>query len=311
MGSGKWDSKDWATYASVNNYAGKSTHEIYSKKTMDNGLDPKGVKIRESRDSVDNPNSNAIIVALDVTGSMQSVLDAMARKGLNTLITEVYNRKPVSDPHVMCMGIGDVEAGDSAPLQVTQFEADIRLAQQLEKLYLEGGGGGNSYESYALAWYFAAKHTAIDCFDKRGKKGYIFTIGDEEPTPYLRKEDIKRVFGDDEEIQSTLKLHDLLTMASRQWEIFHVIVEEGSHARSHKDKVFGAWGDLLGQRAIHLSDHKKVAEVIVSTLQICEGEAADTVTKSWDGSTALTVGHAVKGLTANKTPSYSSGVVTL
>jgi hypothetical protein len=311
MGSGKWDPKDWVTYASVNNYAGKSTAEIYSNSTLVNELDPKGVKIRESRDSVDNPTSSAIIVALDVTGSMQSVLDSMARKGLNTLVTEVYNRKPVSDPHIMCMGIGDVEAGDKAPLQITQFEADIRIAQQLEKLYLEGGGGGNQYESYALAWYFAAKHTAIDCFEKRGKKGYLFTIGDEGPTPYLRAEDIKRVFGDDEECDSTIKLHDLLTLVSRQWEVFHVIVEEGSHARSHKE-VFDQWGDLLGQRCIRLSDHKKIAEVIVSTLQICEGEAADTVTESWDGTTSLAVNHAVKGLAAlNKRNHTSSGVMTL
>lgn len=312
MGSGRWSPTDWTTYASVNNYAGKSTADIYASTTMTNDLDPKGVKIRESRDSIDNPNSNAIIIGLDVTGSMKSVLDVMARKGLNTLVTEIYNRKPVSDPHVMCMGIGDCEAGDRAPLQVTQFEADIRLAQQLEKLYLEGGGGGNNYESYALAWYFAAKHTSIDCFEKRGKKGYIFTIGDEEPTPYLRKEDIKRVFGDDEEIQDNIKMHDLLTLVSRQWEIFHVIVEEGSHARSHKDKVFGAWGDILGQRAIHLSDHKKVAEVIVSTLQICEGAALETVTESWDGTTSITVSNAVRNLTTGlNNHHHATGVVSL
>lgn len=299
MGSGRWSPSDWTAYASVNKFASKTTAEIYSKGEMDASLDPKGIKLRESRDSADNPASTPLIIGLDVTGSMGSVLDVMARKGLNTLATEVYNRKPISDPHILCMGIGDVQAGDKAPLQVTQFEADIRLAEQLQKIYLEGGGGGNNFESYALAWYFAAKHTASDSFEKRGKKGYIFTIGDEEPTPSLRKEDLKRVFGDDEDVQSDIKLHDLLTMASQQWEVFHVIVEEGSHARSHRDQVFGAWGDVLGQRVIHLADHKKVAEVIVSTLQICEGHSHEDVASSWDGTTSVTVSKATKGLTGN------------
>lgn len=62
------------------------------------------------------------------------------------------------------------------------FEADIRIARQLEKLWLEKGGGGNCCESYTLPWYFAALHTAIDWFEKRGQKGYLFTVGDELPT---------------------------------------------------------------------------------------------------------------------------------
>ncbi|HAO33838.1 MAG TPA: hypothetical protein DCQ84_12920, partial [Candidatus Competibacteraceae bacterium] len=57
----------------------------------------------------------------------------------------------------------------------------IRIARQLRRLWLEKGGGGNACESYTLPWYFAATHTAIDCFEKRGKKGYLFTVGDEEP----------------------------------------------------------------------------------------------------------------------------------
>ena len=175
MGSDRWEPKDWKSY-STDRLVGKTTESIYSSRSIDTDLDPINIKIRESCDSNLNPKSTALIVAEDVTGSMSRVLDATIR-GLGTLVTEIYDRKPISDPHMMFMGVGDVEAGDRAPLQVTQFEADIRIAEQLQKLYLEQGGGGNTYESYSLAWYFAATRTAIDCFTKRGKKGYLFTVG--------------------------------------------------------------------------------------------------------------------------------------
>ena len=75
----------------------------------------------------------------------------------------------VTDPQFLCAAIGDSKS-DKTPLQVTQFESDIRIIRQLTDLYLEGGGGGNYGESYHLLWYFAAYRTAADCFEKRGKK---------------------------------------------------------------------------------------------------------------------------------------------
>jgi hypothetical protein len=306
MGGGRWKSEDWATYTTTRSYATKSTKEIYSSSHMDPDLDPKGVKIRESRDSKDNPQSNAIIIGLDVTGSMSSVLDAMARAGLNSLVTNIYDRKPVSDPHIMCMGIGDVEC-DRAPLQITQYEADIRIAKQLEKLYLEQGGGGNSYESYILAWYFAAMHTSIDCFEKRGKRGYLFTIGDEEPTPQLTAESIRKFLG--EGPQTDLTAADLLAMASRQYEIYHVMVEEGSHFRSHGDRVVKKWANLLGQRAVRLSDHTKFAETVVSLIQVNEGADRDSVIKSWDGSTSVVIANALSDVPMEQ-HEESGGIVT-
>lgn len=306
MGSGRWDPTDWQKYSTSKSYSTKTVDQIYNTSGLDENLDPKSVKIRESRDSDDNPDSTAIIVGLDVTGSMSSVLDAMAKTGLNTLVSEIYDRRPVSDPHVMCMGIGDAEMGDRAPLQVTQFEADIRIAEQLEKIYLERGGGGNGYESYALAWYFAATHTSTDCFEKRQKKGYLFTVGDEDPTPYLLKGDIERVCGD--VVEADLKLHDILTMASRQWEIFHLVVEEGFNPQHRGDSIRQKWVDVLGERAIRLTDHTKMAEVIVSTIQVHEGADHNQVVDSWDGTTSLVVQEAVKSL---KKGEKQSGVVTL
>lgn len=295
MGSGRWDAKAWDTYSTSHISSKKATSGaggIYSSREMHKDLDPSGV-IRESRDSADNPNSSPIMVFLDVTGSMHSVLDVMARTGLPTLATEIYNRKPVSDPHILMGGVGD-SLHDRAPLQVTQFEADIRIAEQLTKIWLEGGGGGNNFEGYALAWYFAAFKTSIDSFEKRGKKGYLFTVGDERPTPKLSKEEIKQVFGDN--AQSDMTAEQLLDAVTRQYEVFHIVVKEGSGWRYDGSAVESQWKALLGQRVLFLDDHTKMGEVIVSTLQVFNGEDKAKVAASWDGSTSVVVAKALDSL---------------
>lgn len=307
MGGGRWSASDWATYSSAHVTSKRTVAEIYTSRSISNELNPKGVSMRESCDSVDNPNSTAIIVALDVTGSMNRVLEAMARTGLKTLAEEIYNRKPVSDPHIMFMGVGDVEC-DSAPLQITQFEADIRIAEQLTKLYLENGGGGNNYESYIFPWYFAAMHTRIDCFEKRRKKGYLFTVGDEEPTPYILSRHIQEFLGYDPQAER-YTAEELLTMVSRNYDVFHLMVEEGSYFRRQGDRAAASWANLLGQRALRLADHTKMGEVIVSAIQVNEGMATKDAVDSWDGSTAVTVARAVENLGNELVTAGSSGLV--
>jgi hypothetical protein len=297
MGSGRFNPKDWEAYATTNSYETKTTDEIFTSRRIDAALDVKGVRVRESRDSSDNPQSTAIIIAQDVTGSMGMISDHMARKGVPTLVSEIYQRRPVTDPHIMCMAIGDMEC-DRAPVQATQFEADLRIAQQLEKFYLEGGGGGNPYESYIAAWYMGARHTSTDCVEKRGKKGYLFTIGDELPTPMLRARDLNNFFGDN--AHTDISARELLTEVSRVYEVFHIIVEEGSYARGRTDQVFQDWNRILPQRAIRLADHTKLAEVIVSAIQVNEGHDHDDVASSWEGNTAVVVRNAVSSLSAGR-----------
>ena len=297
MGGMRWDAEDWkrASAATV----GKRTEEIFTSSGMHPALNPYRV-VRESRDSLANPASNAIVIGLDVTGSMGIIADTMAREGVGTLIEELLKRKPVSDPHILACGIGDSYC-DDAPLQVTQFEADIRIAEQLKMIWLEKGGGGNRHEGYHLPWYFAAQHTQIDCFEKRNKKGYLFTVGDEEPPEELLAAHAASIFGDS--LQRDLSVHELLTLVSRMYHVFHVVVEEGSYARAHLPQVLTKWRALLGQRVLRLKDYRRLAEVVVSAIEVNEGRDRDTVAKSWSGDTSVVVAHALGGLPASRVKS--------
>ncbi len=72
MGCGSWTPHDWDSY-SKSSIAGKSAAGIYTSKMMKAEFDPKDIPVRESRDSADHPSSNAIIIGLDVTGSIQVI----------------------------------------------------------------------------------------------------------------------------------------------------------------------------------------------------------------------------------------------
>jgi len=305
MGSARWDPAAWAHYAGKTK--GKSRKAIFTATTLDPYLDPKTIAVRESRDSVPNPNATPIIVAVDVTGSMGMLAEALVKRGLKPLFEEIIARKPVTDPHVMAMAVGDAHC-DSAPLQVSQFEADLTIAAQIEKIYLEGGGGGNRHESYHLPWYFAATRTAIDSMEKRNTKGYLFTVGDEECPPELKASHVRAVLGGG--LEADLDSRDVLAMASRCYEVFHVVVEEGWYARNNIRRVMKSWTEMLGQRVLRLSDHGMLSEVIVSAIEVNEGRDPDSVARSWSGPTASVVGRAVSSLVPAKR-SDNSGPVAL
>lgn len=197
-----------------------NNQEIFMAKQLDKMLDPKNV-MRECCDSEEHPNTIPVILALDVTGSMGYAAVEVAKK-LNVIMTNLYDK--VEDVEFMIMGIGDFEC-DRIPVQISQFESDIRIADQLERIYFEFGGGGNRYESYTAAWYMAARHTRLDCW-KRGKKGILITMGDETLNPYLPRAGIKVSFEEvtGDKLQASVETKDLFEEVTALYDVYHLNV---------------------------------------------------------------------------------------
>ena len=103
MGTARWNHDDWSDYAAATSR--KNTEAVFTSRSMAPDPNPFGVVARESRDSDLNPEATAVIVGLDVTGSMGMIADALAREGLGTMVEEILARQPVPDPHILCMGI--------------------------------------------------------------------------------------------------------------------------------------------------------------------------------------------------------------
>ena len=222
---------------------------------------------RESRDSVDSPQSTPIIIGFDVTSSMGFLAKELAVNSLNKTILSLYENHPVSCPHILCGAVGDCKS-DRFPLQVTQFEADIRIIEQLTGLYIEGGGGGNDGESYNLLWYFAARHTKTDCFEKRRKKGFLFTIGDDLCHEGLNVSEIETVFGD--KVPYSLSNTELLREAKEKYHVFHIHIEtENSFGKN----ILSKWQRLMPGKATAISrnDTEYLSELITSVISVTEG----------------------------------------
>lgn len=218
-------------------------------------MSPKGLLFRECFDSDVHPNTVPIVVALDVTGSMGGVPKELCAEGLPTMMSTIIQRG-IPDASVCFVCIGD-HVYDRAPLQVGQFESgDAELDMWLTRSWLEGRGGGNDGESYGLAWYFAAKHTKLHCCEKRGKKAFLFTIGDEPILPEYPVSAIKAIFGEQESIQSTVKAEEILKEAQQCYNVFHLAI-------GHRGESY--WKELLGQNYIPLKDYHDVAKVIAET----------------------------------------------
>ena len=266
MGSGIWSTDVYdaadryrrATGASAFAYSDSGARTVHS------ALDPKGVGKRESRDSDEHPDSVAIAVMFDVTGSMGAVPRVLQQK-LPQLLGLLLRKGYVKDPQILFGAIGDATC-DRVPLQVGQFESDNRIDDDLGRFVLEGGGGGQMTESYELAMYFMARHTSIDCYYKRGKRGYLFIIGDEQAYGRVKPGEVRDVIGDT--LGEPIGLRAMVDEVRRMYDTYYILPAGSSYAGN--TDILDFWKDLLGQNVIALDDLDAVCETIALTVGLGE-----------------------------------------
>lgn len=266
MGSGIWSTDVYAAAASYRAASGASAfaHSDSGARTVHRDLDPHGVTARESRDSGEHPDTLAVAVLFDVTGSMRGVPRTLQSR-LPDLLGLLLRKGYATDPQILFGSIGDATC-DRAPLQIGQFESDNRMDDDLGKILLEGGGGGQMTESYELAMYFMARHTSLDCFEKRGRRGYLFIIGDELPYPKVKRREVRQVIGDD--LRRDIPTGEIVTELTRMYDVYYILPAGAGHAGD--GQVLAAWRELLGQNVIELDDLDAVCETIALTVGLGE-----------------------------------------
>lgn len=277
MGYGNWDAVSYTTYANNTGRSVTSTGNLSSNYTAQDIFKARGIDdkllpykvMRECRDSDEHPHTIPVVLALDVTGSMGTSIAEVAKR-LNEVMTKLYSEIP--DVEFCIMGIGDL-AYDQAPIQISQFEADVRIAEWLDKVYFEKGGGGNAFESYTAAWFMGVHHMDLDCW-KRGEKGVIITLGDEPLNPYLPKERLERSTGDTG-LQADIETGPLFNEACQKFDIYHIAVDgnyTNCYAR-YKSRIEESFGEYLdGQHLIHAT----IEEVIPTIIDIVKNHVSQS-----------------------------------
>lgn len=265
MGSGSWTEERFTAYsrsskAGYDESTGRallSNEQLTKVKTINEKLNPFNT-IRECCDSEEHPNTLPVILALDVTGSMGLASIEVASE-LGNIMKELYKNN--SDIEFMIMGIGDFYC-DRHPLQVSQFESDIRIAEQLDLLYHEHGGGSNDYESYTAAWAFGVYNCKLDCW-KRGQKGIIITMGDETINPYIDYDEWKHHVGDSsiQNNKGLITTDFLYNEAKDKYNIFHINVRHGWH-----DCYTGEWKAVIGKDNVITCEVSDIAQEVIGII---------------------------------------------
>lgn len=273
MGSGRFDNVSYSSSTSARALS-KTPDFAYSPQglktnTIHPNLDPARIRNKpfqklESRDSAEHPESNAVLVSFDVTGSNRDRAVEAQKKlpGLMQLLT-----KYLPDPQVSFAANDDIRVV-SMPTQISDFESDNRIDEHLRNIILVGMGGGNQGESYDLILYAAARKTILDCFEKRNRKGYLFMYADEPFFPEVSRNDVRRVYGD--ELQADIPIEDIIAEAKKMYHVFVIsTVLPLWGADKQYPKLFGKTNVLT------LQDPSLISEMIVSVVGMQEAGLTD------------------------------------
>jgi (2Fe-2S) ferredoxin len=267
MGNGRFDETEYHSTRVIRAVKGIADFAYtQSAKHVHPDLDPtrirnKPFKVLESCDSVEHPMSTAIIITSDVTGSNINNARVVQQK-LPELMAKVTT--VCDNPQIAIWANDDVTVMGRNAIQLGEFESDNRIDDSIRNLWLTGRGGANSGESYDLLIYAAARKTRTDCFDKRGKKGYMFLYADE---PFFHEVDataVNEIFGD--QLQSNIPIDDIVAEAQRKWNIFVLWPMTGfQNARDQYEELFGVDNVRTSQSPEQLCD--LVASIIAQEEQ--------------------------------------------
>ena len=247
---------------------------------------------RESRDSEEHPESTPIIVGFDVTGSMGDN-PAILQRSLKGLFGMLVRKDVVSDPQVAIAAYGDTHC-DRVPLQLSQFESDNRIDDNLDNVFVEMGGGGNMGEtSTALVW-FIASHVVTDAWEKRGKRGYLFLVGDECPLS-VTSDQAHEFMG--ESIEGEITPDGAFNIVRERWDTYFLLIDNYTAKIQHSRQKYEA---ILGEdHVITLQSADAAPAIMASVIGLAEETVDDLVTDlveaGFDSGVALQASEATNG----------------
>jgi len=233
---------------------------VGAQSSLHPNLDPKNW----SDSYIQTHSRSPIIFGLDVTGSMGEWVKIIYEK-LPMFYGQIMIQKYLEDPAISFCAIGDHEAS-FAPLQVTPFAQGLETDDQIKKLFLEGGGGGNSKESYELVAYFYLNK----CELLNSQFPFLFITGDEIFFEKISKDALAKFLGventDTKESSSIEAFKELC----KKFNVFHI---RKSYGDPQKEKdMTKKWSEAIGpERILDVTNPKACIDVILGAIAITSG----------------------------------------
>jgi len=255
-----WDDDVRVTRRSAADYA-KSDGREYKGRTSKGIEAPIGKEIKTD-------SKLAEILVVDVTGSMEHwpklifekipTLYSEANVALQGIgLDELKKGKEVDDLLEMAViAVGDAYI-DRCPLQVVDFSGGASLAEHVNKIYPEGGGGRFGCESYELVAYYLDKHCKIP----ESAKPILIYACDEDFYKKIKPEHVKKFIGDD--IGESLDSEEVMKNLVKKFDMY-VLRPEPQGPCEVYNEAQKHWESLLGpQKVLKMDDPKRLVDCII------------------------------------------------
>lgn len=271
----------------------------FTSSSLDSLLNPNG-KILESK------TKSPIIVVLDVTGSNIDFARVVYDK-LPMFYGQIEQKGYLEDFDISFCAVGDAYT-DFYPLQICDFAKGVELDSWLEKIVLEGRGGGQGMESYELAAYYLYKNTKFVA----GSEPIIFFIGDEAPYPSVNQSQAQKF--DIECSEGGIQAFDLLRKKVND-NVFMLLNKYCG--REFEETITTCWEKLLApEHVIKMGEEKAIVDLMlgvismVSSARTLETYKVDMLGRGQTQERIESVSRSLKGLSTALVPVKVSGAIT-
>jgi hypothetical protein len=250
MGGSSYD-RDVYSSTSSSGWGGSTTAaKTLTKTKMDSSLDPKNKTLKSNA-------KNPIMIMLDVTGSNIDLARLFYDKA-PMFYGQIEQQGYLKDFELVICAVGDAYSDDYS-LQVGSFAKGKDIDPWIEKLVLEGGGGGQHCESYELAACYLLKKTEF----ANGAKPIVFFIADE--APYSRV--------DSRQAQSNLGVsygettkHLFNELREKFGENVFVLLNKYS-GDDFVDSITAAWQNIMApEHVIKINEGKSVVDLMLGII---------------------------------------------
>ncbi|MFX0099773.1 MAG: hypothetical protein ACFFCS_09330 [Candidatus Hodarchaeota archaeon] len=243
-----------------------STDDSVVKRSAKSYNIAKGRDYTESKAAVPPPKDKVliteakfpIVVSVDVTGSMKTWPGIIFEK-LCILYSETLFFLPEElkeNFEISFAACGDAYS-DSAPIQITDFAAGQELDANINSLYPEGGGGGQTRETYELIAYYYARKCEMP---KISIKPLIIFVGDEGFYTKINRSHIMDLIGD--KPKTDLIAKNIFKELKKKFSVYMLRIQYSSDEA--EERIDKQWRDTLGDsNVIIMEDPRRIVDTIL------------------------------------------------